>query len=162
MWYKKLIFAFTHFEGFYTSKTLEGKSLRYTTQESSIEKLQRKLKAYADANPDLEVLFAEMLPATLFPNLSPTCAFVDEIVPDRAVVMLSSSEHEALLNTMALKREGVTAETDVPFGGEIVRDPKTGDPKGFLKEAAAGKWGWPYFPQLGSNLLSENRFDPIY
>ncbi len=137
-----------HFEGFYTSKALEGKSLRYTTQESSIEELQAKLKDYADANPELDVLFAEQLPQALFPNLSPTRQFIDEIVPDRVVVMLSDSEHEALLNTKALEKEGITVDTKAPFGGEIVRDPETDEPTGWLKESAAGKWGWPYFPQL--------------
>ena len=133
-----------HFEGFYNAKMLAGKTLRYTGEESSIAELQEKLRAYAKANPDLEVLFVEQLPQALFPNLSPTRQFIDEIVPDRVVVMLSDTEHEALLNTKALEREGITADTPEPFGGEIVKG-ADGQPTGWLKEKAAGVWGWPYF-----------------
>jgi predicted amidohydrolase YtcJ len=136
-----------HFEGFYNATMLEGKTLRYAGTESSIEELQAKLEAYAEANPDLAVLFAEQLPQALFPNLSPTRAFIDEVVPDRPVVMLSDSEHEALLNTRALAMEGITAETPDPVGGEIVKDSE-GQPTGYLKERAAGMWGWPHFPEL--------------
>ena len=136
-----------HFEGFYNAEMLAGKTLRYTGEESSIAQLQEKLRVYAEANPDLDVLFAEQLPQTLFPNMSPTRAFIDEVVPDRVVVMLSDSEHEALLNTRALEREGVTADTPEPFGGEIVKD-ADGQPTGWLKEKAAGLWGWSYFPEL--------------
>lgn len=136
-----------HFEGFYNAEMLAGKTLRFTGEEASIAELQAKLKAYAEANPKLDVLFAEQLPQTLFPNMSPTRAFIDEIVPDRAVVMLSDSEHEALLNTLALEREGITADTKEPFGGEIVKDAE-GYPTGWLKEKAAGLWGWSYFPEL--------------
>lgn len=136
-----------HFEGFYNAAMLEGKTLRYTGEEQSIAELQTKLREYADNNPDLEVLFAEQLPQALFPNLSPTRAFIDEVVADRVVVMLSDSEHEALLNTAALAKEGITADTPDPFGGEIVRN-ANGEATGWLKEKAAGMWGWPYFPEL--------------
>ena len=136
-----------HFEGFYNANMLAGKTLRYTGEETSIAELQEKLRAYAESNPELEVLFAEQLPQALFPDLSPTRAFIDEVVPDRIVVMLSDSEHEALLNTKALEREGITAETPEPFGGEIVKD-SDGQPTGWLKEKAAGMWGWSYFPEL--------------
>jgi predicted amidohydrolase YtcJ len=44
--------------------------------------------------------------------------------------------------------EGINAETPTPFGGEIVKDPKTGEPTGWLKESAAGLWGWKHFPAL--------------
>ena len=136
-----------HFEGFYNATMLAGKTLRFTGEETSIAELQEKLRAYAEANPDLDTLFGEQLPQALFPNLSPTRAFIDEIVPDRPVVILSDSEHEALLNTKALEREGITADTPVPFGGEIVKD-ADGVPTGWLKESAAGQWGWSHFPEL--------------
>ena len=136
-----------HFEGFYNATMLAGTTLRYSGDESSISELQDKLVAYAEANPELDVLFVEQLPLSLFPGLSPTREFIDAVLPDRTVVMLSDSEHEALLNTRALEREGITGATEEPFGGEIVKD-DAGEPTGFLKERAAGMWGWPYFPEL--------------
>ena len=137
-----------HFESFYTSAMLEGKMLTLPAAEESLEELQELLKDYADNNPDLEVLFGEGLRAELFPDASPTKAFIDEVVPDRPVVLLTGSEHETLHNSAALAMAGVTAETEVPDGGEIVIDKETGEPTGFLKESAAGKWGWVHFPQL--------------
>jgi predicted amidohydrolase YtcJ len=42
----------------------------------------------------------------------------------------------ALANSLALKLAGVTRATKDPPGGLIVRDPKTGEPTGILKDAA--------------------------
>src|SRR5438067_812826 len=42
----------------------------------------------------------------------------------------------ALANSLALELAGVTRETEPPAGGMIVRDPKTGEPTGLLKDAA--------------------------
>jgi hypothetical protein len=44
----------------------------------------------------------------------------------------------ALANSVALRLAGVTKETHDPPGGTIVRDPKTGEPTGVMKDAAQG------------------------
>jgi predicted amidohydrolase YtcJ len=141
-----------HFESAYLAGMLEGKMLKFTEEQKSIEDLQAALKEYADANPDLEVLFAEQLQADFFPNLTPTKSFVDDVIPDRPVVIMTSTEHEALLNTKAMEMEGITAATPAPQYGEIVRDPGTGEPVGYLKESAAGKWGVKHYPPLERDL----------
>ena len=41
-----------------------------------------------------------------------------------------------LANSLALKLGGVTKNTPVPAGGEIVKDSATGEPTGILKDAA--------------------------
>ena len=41
-----------------------------------------------------------------------------------------------LANSLALKLAGITEATPVPPGGEIVKDPATGEPTGILKDAA--------------------------
>ena len=64
------------------------------------------------------------------------------------MLILSTTEHEGLLNSKALEMEGITAKTEVPEGGEIVTDPKTGEPTGLLKETAAGKWAWKHYPVI--------------
>src|SRR5690606_6013471 len=45
--------------------------------------------------------------------------------------------HSTWVNSMALELAGITANTKVPPGGEIVLDRETGEPTGILKEAAA-------------------------
>ena len=44
--------------------------------------------------------------------------------------------HIALANSLALKIAGITKETKSPGGGEIQKDPKTGEPTGILRDAA--------------------------
>jgi predicted amidohydrolase YtcJ len=141
-----------HFESAYLAGMLEGKMLKFTEEQESIADLQGALKAYADANPELGVLFAEQLPADLFPNLTPTRDFIDDVVPDRPVVIMTGSEHEAVLNSKAMEMESITAATPTPQYGDIVKDPETGEPVGYFKEAAAGKWGVKHYPPLEREL----------
>jgi predicted amidohydrolase YtcJ len=46
--------------------------------------------------------------------------------------------HTGWANTAALKLAGITAKTPDPTDGVVVKDPKTGEPTGILKEAAQG------------------------
>jgi predicted amidohydrolase YtcJ len=66
----------------------------------------------------------------------PTRQALDRAVPDRPAFLESHDIHAAWLNTAALRRCGITAATADPPGGQIVRDPGTGEPTGILLEAA--------------------------
>jgi predicted amidohydrolase YtcJ len=44
--------------------------------------------------------------------------------------------HSILVNSYVLKKSGITKDTPDPFGGEIQKDPITGEPTGILKDAA--------------------------
>jgi predicted amidohydrolase YtcJ len=66
----------------------------------------------------------------------PTRARLDRYTGDHPVYLTGSHGHMALVNSVALKIAGVTAETEDPRGGVIVRDPKTGEPTGVLKNNA--------------------------
>jgi predicted amidohydrolase YtcJ len=137
-----------HVEQAYIADMLGDAMMNFPPEESSIEALQALLKMHSDKNPDLPVLFAGGLEISLFPNSSPTKAFIDDVVPDRPVVLLSATEHEGLLNSKAMEMEGFTADTESPKGGTVVKDPDTGEPTGLLKETAAGKWAWKHFPVI--------------
>jgi len=66
----------------------------------------------------------------------PTKAWIDSVTPDNPVFVNRLDGHMALANSAALRAAGVTRATkDVP-GGEIVRDPRTGEPTGILKDNA--------------------------
>ena len=66
----------------------------------------------------------------------PTKELIDAFTPETPVFVNRLDGHMALANTLALKMAGVTRETKDPPGGLIVRDPKTGEPTGILKDAA--------------------------
>jgi predicted amidohydrolase YtcJ len=68
----------------------------------------------------------------------PTRQMIDGATPDRPVFVHRLDGHMALANSLALKLAGVTKETKDPPGGLVVRDARTGEPTGVLKDAAQG------------------------
>ncbi|HVF44872.1 MAG TPA: amidohydrolase [Pyrinomonadaceae bacterium] len=76
----------------------------------------------------------------------PTKELIDSFTPNRAVFVSRLDGHMALANSHALKLAGVTRDTPDPPGGLIVRDAKTGEPTGVLKDAAMS-FVWKVFPE---------------
>ena len=66
----------------------------------------------------------------------PTKELIDAFTPATPVFVNRLDAHMALANSLALRLAGVTRETPDPPGGLIVRDPRTGEPTGVLKDAA--------------------------
>jgi len=66
----------------------------------------------------------------------PTKELIDKVSPDNPVVLARADCHSRLVNSYVLKKSGITKNTPDPFGGEIQRDPVTGEPTGILKETA--------------------------
>lgn len=71
------------------------------------------------------------------PPVLPTRDWIDAVTPDHPVCVNRFDGHMVLVNSLALKLAGINKNTVSPPGGEIVRDPKTGEPTGILKDAAA-------------------------
>lgn len=66
----------------------------------------------------------------------PTRAWIDSVTPNNPVFVNRLDGHMAVANSAALRAAGITKSTrDIP-GGEIVRDPRTGEPTGVLKDNA--------------------------
>jgi len=66
----------------------------------------------------------------------PRKEWIDAVTPDNPVCVNRLDGHMILANSLALKLAGVTKDTPVPSGGEIVKDPATGEPTGILKDMA--------------------------
>jgi predicted amidohydrolase YtcJ len=66
----------------------------------------------------------------------PRKEWIDPVTPDRPVCLNRLDEHMVLVNSVALRLAGITRDTSVPPGGEIVKDAATGEPTGILKDAA--------------------------
>lgn len=62
---------------------------------------------------------------------------VDPVSPDNPVLLRDFSFHNLLANSKALEMAGISKETPDPEGGEIERDPDTGEPTGIFKELSA-------------------------
>jgi predicted amidohydrolase YtcJ len=105
---------------------------------TTVEEIQRRVKAYAIAHPDLAWVEGRGWNYTVFsPAGLPDKKYLDEIVPDRPVYLEGFDGHTWWANSRALKMAGITRATPDPAGGSFVRDPKTGEPTGAIKEDAA-------------------------
>ncbi|MGB5281350.1 MAG: amidohydrolase family protein, partial [Arenicellales bacterium] len=61
---------------------------------------------------------------------------LDQAFPDNPVRVDHVSMHGAVMNSLALKKYGISAETKTPAGGVIVRKPGTEEPYGLIMETA--------------------------
>src|SRR5450755_463893 len=66
----------------------------------------------------------------------PQKEWIDSISGLHPVYINRYDGHMGLANSIALKLAGITKNTPNPPGGEIVRDPKTGEPTGILRDEA--------------------------
>ena len=102
----------------------------------SVEEIQRRVKAYADAHPD-EAWIQGMgwTYPTFGPIALPNKKVLDDVVPDRPVYLQAFDGHSSWANSKALALAGIDRNTPDPPNGKIVRDEK-GEATGALKEAA--------------------------
>jgi predicted amidohydrolase YtcJ len=109
---------------------------------TSVDEMERRVAAAAaQAQPGEWILGrgwdqTRLPAAALGPGGWPTKAVLDRAAPRNPVFLSRVDGHTAWLNEAALRAAGITRETPDPFGGEIVRDPATGEATGILKEAA--------------------------
>ena len=75
----------------------------------------------------------------------PTKELIDSFTNETPVFVNRLDGHMGLANSLALKLAGVTRQTLDPPGGVIVRDSKTGEPTGILKDAAQS-FVWKVIP----------------
>ena len=69
-------------------------------------------------------------------NRKPLKEDLDRIAPYNPVLLTEYSGHRSWVNSKALEYAGITKDTPNPIGGEISRDPETGELTGLLYEKA--------------------------
>jgi len=108
--------------------------LRYTTDPSVITE---KVKAQvARSNPG-ELVEGGHWEHEMFTDKKwPSRELIDVVSPHNPVKLYRADGHSVLVNSYILKASGITKNTPDPFGGEIHKDPVTGEPTGILKENA--------------------------
>jgi predicted amidohydrolase YtcJ len=109
--------------------------LRYTTNPAVITE---KVKTQVLKSKPGELIEGGHWEHEMFINREwPTKELIDKVSPDNPVVLSRADGHSVLVNSYVLKNSGITRDTPDPFGGEIRKDPITGEPTGILKEKAA-------------------------
>ncbi|HEX9970980.1 MAG TPA: amidohydrolase [bacterium] len=66
----------------------------------------------------------------------PSKELIDPVTPVHPVFVCRIDDHIALANSLALRLSGIDRETPNPPGGEIKKDPGTGEPTGILIDKA--------------------------
>lgn len=73
------------------------------------------------------------------PQVFPTRWEVDRVAPDNPVFLTRADGHASIANSAALKIAGINKQTPNPFGGQFLKDAKTGEPTGMLIDSAQGR-----------------------
>lgn len=102
----------------------------------SITDLVGRTKSYMDNIPDGDPIIGRGWIETHWPeNRFPTRRDLDQISTERPIILTRADGHASVANTKALEIAGITAETDAPFGGDILLD-RNGQPTGMLIDTA--------------------------
>ena len=97
-------------------------------------KYREIIKDFIAKNPQRQIYLA----AGWIKNEEPiTKAYLDEICPDKPLIMNTGDAHSCLLNTKALAWAGVDAEFARKYGPELVHVDENGEPTGFICEGPA-------------------------
>jgi hypothetical protein len=101
--------------------------------------IQQVLRDYAAKHPGKDWVLGRGWNYAMFGSENlPDKKYLDEIFPDRPVLLTGFDGHTYWANSKALALAGITNSTPDPINGVIVRDPKTHEATGALKEAAHG------------------------
>ena len=108
--------------------------LRYTTDPSVItEKVRVQV---AKSKPGQVIRGGHWIHELFVDRKWPSKELIDKVSPDNPVLLDRADGHSMLVNSFVLKQSGIDKNTPDPFGGEIQKDPVTGEPTGILKDAA--------------------------
>lgn len=102
----------------------------------SLEATLDTIKAYAEANPELDWIQGRGWNQTLWEeNEFPTAEDLDRVVPDRPVYLSRVDGHAGWVNSKALELAQISKDTPDPQGGKIIRD-GNGEATGVFVDAA--------------------------
>lgn len=105
----------------------------------TMEAMQAEVAKFAKAHPSDTWLNGRGWEYVCVPEgRLPNKADLDKVVPDRPVFLAAYDGHTAWVNSKALELARITRDTPFTGFGEIVKDPRSGEPTGALKESAMG------------------------
>lgn len=101
----------------------------------SLDMYRKTIQEYITAHPEREYYRGSGWDNTLFSLQGPEKGFLDDIVPDKPLALISYDGHSTWVNSEMLKKAGITYDTQDPDGGVIERN-EHGEPTGTLRETA--------------------------
>ena len=105
----------------------------------TISGIQERVKKFAAAHPQDPWILGRGWSYDVFGAAAlPDKKYLDQVVPDRPVLLEGYDGHTYWANSKALAAAGITRNTPDPPNGKIVRDAQ-GEPTGALKEDAAAE-----------------------
>jgi predicted amidohydrolase YtcJ len=102
----------------------------------SIDAIKDTVRVWAESDPERDWIIGRGWYYQPFSGGLPTRQLLDTLVPDRPAYLTAYDGHTGWANTKALQLAGITRRTKNPANGVIVKDPRSGEPTGVLKEAA--------------------------
>ena len=115
-----------------------AKALSLNTFGTAAEWIQ-SIDEYARSNSDASLLFGYGFLATTFGPEGPTRQMIDEVVPDRPVLIMDEGFHGAWANSRALEMLNITQDTPDPVPGfSYYKRDASGNATGYLLEGTAG------------------------
>jgi predicted amidohydrolase YtcJ len=125
------------------------------TGVESVEAMKRRLAERAAKDSSPWIVGANWIESKWKPAVFPSRADIDAVVSDRPVVLSRVDGHAVVVNSKALEAAGITRATPDPPGGQILRDPKSGDATGMLVDNAMDLV-WKLVPPTTDEALARN------
>jgi len=116
-----------------------GKILNWVnlTGAKSIREMQDQIRSHSERVPKGKwIIGYGWDEANFIEKRYPNRKDLDEASPENPAVLYRRQGRVCVINTKALELAGITAKTIPPQGGEIEKDPQTGEPNGILRENA--------------------------
>ncbi|MBM4077743.1 MAG: amidohydrolase, partial [Planctomycetes bacterium] len=102
---------------------------------TTLDEILQTIKQYAADHPEKKWIRGRGWPLTLEMG-NPHKKWLDQIVPDRPVMLDAFDGHSTWVNSRALEIAGITRNSADPPLGRIERDSSTREPTGTLRESA--------------------------
>lgn len=105
-------------------------------EATTLDEIKDTIRIWSEVHPERTWITGRGWYYQPFAGTLPTRQLLDALVPDRPAYLVAYDGHTGWANSKALKLAGITRHTKNPVNGVIVKDPRTGEPSGALKEAA--------------------------
>lgn len=103
----------------------------------TLDAIHDRIRAWHAEHPDSAWIEGEAFDYSAIPGgRMPRAEDLDPATGDTPAVVFSYDVHTAWLNTAALRRLGITRDSDVLPYGRVHKDEATGEPTGFIKDFA--------------------------